>query len=519
MKVFDKKEFSLLRQNLFIRDLITIGLLIIPLFLFSAENDVLEQIFEFTRKYEQYELDEWISILMILPIGFLFFSCRRWREYKCMSTELAKVNQHLQEISLLDELTGLINRRAFIRVAEKQVGIAGLNHKSVTFMFLDLDRFKLINDTLGHNVGDILLQEVGKRLGNSLRKEDTIARIGGDEFMLMFPNCDQNDSERLVWRVKEAFSKPFRIESDILDISPSIGISIYPFDGDSVEKLIEHADIAMYEAKKNCTYYEVFTSELASNISYKQGVESDLQKALEINEFYIEYQPIIDIQSKKIISVEALLRWKHRKEGIIAPLDFIPLAERTGSIVAIGEWVLRQACSQNKAWQMAGLKPIKVTVNISFKQISHHDFVKTVADILGETKLASEYLVLEVSESIAISKIEQLRDNLISLRRMGVHISIDNFASHYVPLIDPDGLSFDSLKIDSAFMSKISSSSKDEILVSNLIGIAHNLKLSVIAKGVENKGELKFLEDNHCDSVQGYLVSKPVSAKEITSLL
>lgn len=415
-----------------------------------------------------------------------------------------------------DDLTSLPNRRYIQKEIEALIqSINSGNETKLAILFLDLDRFKVINDTFGHSNGDVLLSEVTKRLKGCLGEKDQLARMGGDEFIFLLEDFeDEHYVIEIAERVLEQFIHPFTVNSNDFHTTVSIGIAIYPNHTISLEEFMVYADNAMYKAKsQGKNRYVVYTPELFNNSIGDLTLETDLRKALEKNEFILHYQPQVCIYSGEVVGVEALIRWQHPKLGLIYPDKFIKLAEDIGLITQIGEWVIEQACKQNKQWQMDGIGPIKISVNLSTQQFFKHNLVKYMKNVLDQTGLAPEYLVIEITESMAMD-FDYSLNVLKQLKEIGVCISIDDFGTGYSSLSYLKSFPIDYLKIDRSFVRDIIKDDNDVNIVKAIITLAHNLHLEVIAEGVETKEQLEFLKSYDCDKIQGYLFSKPISAED-----
>jgi predicted signal transduction protein with EAL and GGDEF domain len=365
------------------------------------------------------------------------------------------------------------------------------------------------------------LQEAANRMKESLRNNDTIARIGGDEFICLLPNLkDRGEAEQIAKRILNTLSKPFIIFEQEIFITASIGISIYPNNGDSSEELITNADLAMYNAKRKGRHQIAwFNAELHAGGFEKLLLENSLRKALENNHLQLVYQPQYDIKRNKIIAVEALLRWNHPELGVISPKDFIPIAEETGLIIPIGEWVIYEACRQNKEWQDKGYTNIKVAVNLSAKQFAEVDLPKVILNALERTKLEAKWLEIEVTESMVFQDINSTISTLNRIKEMGVYISIDDFGTGYSSLSYLGKLPIDILKIDRSFIKEIETDNSSLLVTNAIIKLAHSLDLDVVAEGVETVGQLTEIRKQECDIVQGYIFSKPLNQFEIEEKL
>ena len=416
-----------------------------------------------------------------------------------------------------DALTGLPNRLLFNEHLNQALAQAKRKRSRLAVLFLDLDHFKLINDTLGHNMGDLLLKACSDRLMQALREGDTIARQGGDEFLVLLPEIRQEEeAASIAERILTVFLKPFVLEWNEVFISTSVGISLYPNDGSDLETLVKQADTAMYYAKEQGrNTYQFFTHELNSRAHERFSLENNLRKALEREEFVLYYQPQVDFNSGCIVGVEALIRWNSVDRGIVSPEAFISLAEETGLIVPIGEWVLRRACTQNVAWQKQGYMPWRIAVNISARQFQEPHFIELVAQILQETEMEPQWLEIEITESIAMEKGESSVNMLRSIKELGVRISIDDFGTGFSSLNYLSQLPVDTLKIDQSFVRDICPDANGEAVITAIIMLAQNLSLKVIAEGVETEAQWSFLKDKHCDEMQGYFFSKPLPTEDL----
>ncbi len=436
-------------------------------------------------------------------------------------TERKQAQAQLYHLAHHDMLTGLPNRLFFIDRLKQARAMARREKKQVAVLFLDLDRFKIINDTLGHAVGDQLLQETASRLLECLREVDTVARLGGDEFSVALANVTcAEDAELIAQKILKALSRPMTLNGHELFITTSIGISLFPDHGEDPVLLIKNADIAMYSAKANGrNNYQFYDQSMDREADKRLMLETGMRKALERDEFRIFYQPKVDMISGKVTAMEALLRWEHPELGMLPPNSFISLAEETGLIFPIGEWVLRHACMQNRAWQDQGLASVRVAVNLSGYQLQHKGLIHTIQAILDETGMDPKFLELEVTETVVMQNPDFAVAILNELRDLGIHISIDDFGTGYSSLAHLKRFSVNTLKIDKSFVREVDINSTDAAIATAIIAMGNSLNLQVIAEGVENEGQFSFLRDNKCDEMQGYLFSRPVPAEEAARLL
>jgi len=435
--------------------------------------------------------------------------------------ERRKAEERIQFLAYYDHLTGLPNR--FLLRDRLQIALAHARRKRnhVAVLFIDLDRFKNINDSLGHQAGDVLLQQVAERLKQCVRPDDTVCRLGGDEFLIILSDIRLlNDAAKIAVKVAETVARPYCINGAEFHITPSTGISIYPNDGENIDTLIRNADSAMYFAKESGrNNYQFFTADLNSRALQVLSMETSLRRALEREELILHYQPQVDLGSGRITGLEALLRWQHPELGLVRPGDFVPLAEETGLILPLGEWVLRTACSQAKKWQNAGLGPMAIAVNLSARQFQQQNLTRQVAAVLKDTGLSPHLLELELTESLMMHSPEEAIRTLDQLRALGVRVSIDDFGTGYSSLSYLKRFPIDKLKIDRSFVQEIAAGHGDEAIVIAIITLAHSLNLQVVAEGVETDRQLAFLRAHQCDSLQGHLFYPPLPGSQVPSLL
>jgi diguanylate cyclase (GGDEF)-like protein/PAS domain S-box-containing protein len=433
-------------------------------------------------------------------------------------TERKAYQAQIEQQANYDSLTGLANRSLLNQRLQHAIASASGYGTRLAVVFVDLDRFKYINDSLGHHVGDELLRTMAERLKRNVRESDTVARLGGDEFVLLVGGYKDPEAVAVVLeRMLADIAQPWQSPMGDFNITCSIGVALYPDDGTTADVLLKHADSAMYRAKEQGrNNFQFFTSELNTIITQRLELESNLRRAIERNQFTLHYQPRIDMRTQRIVAVEALIRWNASGEAPVSPSSFIPVAEDIGLIVPIGKWVLKQACAQNKAWQDAGMPPCMVSVNVSPRQFRQDNFVQAVEEVLRETRLEARYLEIELTESAAMQDVQQFIAMLKELKSLGVHISLDDFGTGYSSLNYLKRFPVERLKIDRSFVHDITTDIDDATIVRTIIALGHNLGLKVVAEGVETQEQLEFLRANGCDEMQGYYFAEPVSADELS---
>jgi len=434
---------------------------------------------------------------------------------------LRQRQENLQQLAHFDTLTRLPNRVLFHDRLQQSMNLALRNEQSLSVMFLDLDRFKDINDTLGHRTGDLLLQQVSERMGLVLRDCDTVARLGGDEFTIFNQNIKTaKNACKVAQKLLDLFEIPYFLEGQQVYITCSIGITLFPADGENMDDLLMNADIAMYNAKSDGkNTFRLYSHEMKQTDSERIALQNDLHQALALKQLYLQYQPKFDAQTGKIVSVEALIRWQHPTRGLIPPNRFIPLAEESGSILAITEWVMKTACCQAKLWYDAGYGSISVAVNLSACSLKRYNAADMVRQTLAETGLLPCLLELELTESLLIENNHQAEETLRSLKELGISIAIDDFGTGYSSLSYLHRFPIDALKIDRSFIWNMNRSDNDLAIVVAIVAMANSLKLQVVAEGVETEQQLSALKKCGCQIIQGYLLSKPVDVEEVTTLL
>jgi diguanylate cyclase (GGDEF)-like protein len=438
-----------------------------------------------------------------------------------MAASLQKANAELKHMVLHDVLTQLPNRLLLEDRISQAIGARRRSGGHCAVLFVDLDRFKNVNDSLGHFVGDELLRAVAERLRSAVRADDTASRLGGDEFVVLLRHLERpEDAMNVARKLIEVIGTPVSVHGHELKATPSVGVAIFPDHGATPQALITNADAAMYHVKKSGRNgLQLFDPQMSTFFPDRLALENDLRKALEKHELELHYQPKVDVRSGATTGMEALVRWRHPERGLVVPNDFIPLAEETGLIIPLGQWVLREACRQNKAWQDRGLPPLRVAINISGAQLRHDDLADSVALALRETGLEPRYLEIEITESVVMQNASTALAVLDRLSRMGIHLAVDDFGTGYSSLSYLKRFPLNTLKIDASFIRDLSSDKSDAVIVQAIIALAHSLRLEVVAEGVEHDAQLGYLRSFGSDQYQGYLHSKPLPAAEFERLL
>jgi len=435
--------------------------------------------------------------------------------------ERKESDQHLTYLSHYDRLTGLANRELFRDRLHQAMTRAERSGQVIALLFLDLDRFKAVNDTLGHLAGDELLIEVAGRLKKSVRRSDTIARLGGDEFTVILEGLeDPIDAEVVCAKILKSLSEPVQIRNQEIYVTTSIGVTFFPADDVDINGLLRNADAAMYRAKEEGrNRYNLFTADINARAVNRMAIESALRHALERQEFHLCYQPKVCVQTGVVLGAEALIRWDNPQRGTVSPLEFIPVAEDTGLIVPIGEWVLRRACADMRKWHAAGFEHVSVAVNLSARQFRHGELVSVVAKILVDTGISPRQLELEITESLLMDDTEASQLALRALKALGTSIFLDDFGTGYSSLAYLKKFPLDGLKIDRSFINDLPGDTDDEAITSAILALSKALRLGVVAEGVETREQFNFLRDAGCQVAQGYLFSRPLVFTDFLSWL
>ena len=458
------------------------------------------------------------SVKRALQHSELLKETRRYKEQ--IEELLQQRTAQVDWLAYYDTVTQLPNRALFEDRLTQAVSVAKASGQSLGVLFISLDQFKKVNDSLGHVPGDSMLREFAERLKSCITRSDTVARFGNDEFALLKTGIDgTTDVIETIGSLSQVLRFSFDLPGQELYATASVGVSLFPFDGEDCQTLLKNAGAALYRAKKSGgANYQFFTADMHELANRRLALETNLRRAIQNEEFLIHYQPRVSIDSLAITGVEALVRWQHPQLGLVSPSEFIPLAEDTGLILPIGEWVLRQACEQNRRWQEQGFAPIHVAVNISARQFHDQDLSQTVIRILHESNLAPNYLELELTESSIMQNTEFTADVLTRWKNLGINISIDDFGTGFSSLASLKRLPIDALKIDQSFVRDATTDQDDAAIVMAITTLAHNLRLKVVAEGVETEEQLRFLQLLRCDEIQGFFFSKPLPADLLVSL-
>ncbi len=476
---------------------------------------------------------------LLAPITFTFLALREYLSKKKLpnlptkftdevgtlmadtSHTIKQLDEVIHRMASYDDLTGLPNRLLFRdRLQEALLQVESRN-QLLTVILLSLDRFNNINNTLGHSAGDILLRSAAQRLTTCVHSTDVLSRLSSDKFAVLQTNFTSLDNvTRLSQNILNTLSEPFFLDGNKVRTGVSIGITICPSDSTNVDQLLENAYTTMQQAKQQGgNNYQFYSADLNADLQERLFLENELHDALQREELLLHYQPQVALHNGRVIGVEALLRWQNPNRGLVSPAKFIPIAEESGLIISIGEWVLRTACTQNKVWQADGLPPLKMAVNLSARQFKQQNLVKMVAQVLKETRLDPTYLELELTESLMMENVQQALTMLQQFHDMGISLSLDDFGTGYSSLNYLKRFPIHELKIDQSFVRDLVLNSDDAAITKAIISLAHSLQLSVIAEGVETQEQLDYLKTNGCDEIQGYYFSRPLPADALTKLL
>ena len=458
---------------------------------------------------------------LALVAGAVLLTRRTLARLHAADAQRREAEAQLAQLAHYDALTGLPNRSLFQDRLGQAIARAHRSERLVALMFLDLDRFKEVNDTLGHEAGDRVLKEAAARLRTHLREGDSVARLGGDEFTVILEDVEGSDQVRgVAQKLMRAFAEPVALEGRDFFVTLSVGIALYPRDGSQAETLIRRADTAMYQAKsEGRDNFQFYMPDMSVAASERLTLEGSLRRALERGEFTLHYQPVVRLADGEIASAEALLRWRHPQNGLVPPGRFIAVAEQTGLIVPIGDWVLQEACAQAKRWQLAGLRPLRVAVNLSARQFRKAGLAESIRAALRSSGLESKWLTLEITESLLMDNAAASGAVLKSLQEMGVSMALDDFGTGYSSLAYLKHFPIDIIKIDRSFVRDIASDADDAAIVRATIGLAASLGIQTTAEGVETGEQLEYLRAHGCRYAQGYLFSVPLAAEEFGALL
>jgi diguanylate cyclase (GGDEF)-like protein len=436
-------------------------------------------------------------------------------------TERKRIEQQINYMATHDALTGLPNRLMFSQLLNHAIRSAQRHKRQLAVFFIDLDRFKTINDSLGHEAGDRLLKEIARRFKRLLRADDVVGRLGGDEFIILTEEVDElSQIANVAHKILTTTIQPMSLQGEECRITTSIGISIYPKDGDDEQTLIKNADIAMYFAKEEGkNNYQFYSKDIQSQSNKRFCMETNLRRALERNELSLEYQAKVDFKTGMITGVEALLRWQNPSLGSVTPTQFIPVAEETGLIVPIGRWVMKTACAQNVAWQRQGLPPVCMAVNLSLRQLMDDNLLEDIKAALKDSGMAPNLWELEITESMVMHNPARLMAVLTDIKKMGVRLAIDDFGTGYSSLAQLKHFPIDTLKVDRSFIRNLAQDSENQAITEAIITMGKTLSLTVVAEGVETQEQKDFLQDHICDEMQGFYFSKPITPDKFADLL
>ena len=495
-------------------------LLFFCFFILAAHLDAFESLVNVTREYEDYELDE---VFTLLIISSFVFAIMLFRVVKRLDKEIdnrIENEEKVRKLAFYDPLTALPNRALCMNRFDHILEQATRKNEFAAILFIDLDNFKQVNDTYGHDCGDMVLKEMSVRLAKQIRKGDTLSRFAGDEFIVLLDTVTTSDNAAtLAKKLLHCLKQPLHVDGIEVQIGISIGIAVFPDDGSDGLTLLKHADIAMYQAKKaEKNTYRFYSKELNDKVRNKQSIANQMRNAIAQNEFEIYFQPIIDVKTKNIIGAEALLRWDNQSLGKISPNVFIPIAEEIGMMEGIGEWALTHACEQTQSWHRKGY-PITVSVNISIKQLVRGNFLNVVQRCLNETKLSAKYLEFEFSEISIISDLDLVLVELEKLKKLGVSIALDHFGTGYSSIAYLRKSTISRIKIDRDFVKDIPNNQKDVTATIAIISLAKQLDIAITVEGVETREQQAFFNETAVDSAQGYLIGRPMNKEDFEGLL
>lgn len=494
----------------------------IPILFITANNMDSEHIFMgYSVGAIDYILKPFDPMILKSKVERFVEMYRLRQQLQAQTSALEEKNKVIEHMAYHDGLTGLPNRRMLTDQLTSIIHRAKITNKPVGILFIDLDRFKYVNDSLGHLMGDRILQEVAKRLSSTVQEGGFVARAGGDEFIILLPNTDREGALEVAETILNSFKSPFLINQYEFYITTSIGLAVFPYDGDDSNTIIKNADAALYRAKEQGkNKYKVFHSGM--NIqSYRTFLmQNDLRKAIERNEFSLVYQPRVQIESGKVVSAEALLRWNHPEWGPVSPNEFIPIAEEVGLVLELDEWVLRSVCQQMNRWKEKGLNPIRISINFSAQHFVQRNLIEQIQTILNEYRIDPQQIEIEITESSILGNEAIVSQTLASIRQLGIMISLDDYGTGYSSLNYLKKFSFDTIKIDHSFIQDLANNENhSRVIVKSIIWLARQLNMKVIAEGVERIDQLKLLTEFQCDEVQGYIYSKPLIPEDFTRFL
>jgi len=502
-------------------DLLFISVLTIVTLVASAHFDLMERIVEWMEQYEDYEVDELIAVVIVMSGAFLVFAMRRITELRREVAMRRELQSNIEELAYFDDLTGLPNRLQFMMRLRHELSHAKRDGTRAAILMIDLDRFREINDSLGHATGDELLRVVGERLRCAMRESDTVARLGGDKFLIIAPRLEAAaDAGFAARRVMSVLRDPVFVGNGDVFATASIGAAVYPRDGCNPEQLLKAADMAMYSAKeRGGNAFHFFTAEMDARAQERFAIATRLRHAVERRDFHLHYQPIVNTQTGNIEAVEALIRWPDDERTMISPDRFIPVAEENGLIVPIGTWVLDQACRQVAEWRSSGLPAVRLAVNASTRQFREPDFVPMVAQTLERHGLTPGDLELEITERLLMQDQPEIMTKLTALSDMGVTLSVDDFGTGYSSLSYLKRFPVASLKVDRSFVRDVNTDPEDAALIAAIVAMADGLGLATVAEGVESFDQLQFLRQHACKSAQGFYISRPLPPEDVVRLL